>query len=108
MASRHDCLKIERDEREITDPELYLFYDIKECLLVKIRDLWLELGEFAFWLGFNRMVRDLSGLSGMRNHDNTQLLNDLIEILRKYDHEFYLKYGRCEKKLMSSKVVRLI
>ena len=54
------------------------------------------------------MVRDLTGLSGMRNHDNTQLLNDLIEILRKYDHEFYLKYGRCEKKLMSSKVVRLI
>jgi hypothetical protein len=44
MANKHECLKVEIDGSHITDPELYLFYDIKECLLLKLRDLWLELG----------------------------------------------------------------
>jgi hypothetical protein len=41
MANKHECLKVEFDGSRITDPELYLFYDIKECLLLKLRDLWL-------------------------------------------------------------------
>lgn len=41
MSRKHECLKIEVDGKEIMDPELYLFYDIKECLLLKLRDLWL-------------------------------------------------------------------
>jgi hypothetical protein len=41
MAGRHECLRVEVDGARITDPELYLFYDIKECLLLKLRDLWL-------------------------------------------------------------------
>jgi hypothetical protein len=44
MAKKHQCLKADVEGNKITDPELYLFYDIKECLLIKLRDLWLELG----------------------------------------------------------------
>ncbi len=67
MTSKHECLKVEVDGSHITDPELYLFYDIKECLLLKLRDLWLELGEFAFVLGFHEMITELGRLEGLRN-----------------------------------------
>jgi hypothetical protein len=41
MTSKHPNLAIDVDGSKITDPELYIFYDIKECLLLKLRDLWL-------------------------------------------------------------------
>ena len=44
MGNKNPCLAIDKDDSKINDPELYLLYDIKECLLVKLRDLWLELG----------------------------------------------------------------
>ena len=44
MSNKYECLKVDVDGSKIIDPELYLLYDIKECLLLKLRDLWLELG----------------------------------------------------------------
>ena len=44
MSAKYECLRIDKEGHNINDPELYLLYDIKECLLVKLRDLWLELG----------------------------------------------------------------
>lgn len=62
MSKKHECLRVEVEGSQITDAELYLFYDIKECLLMKLRDLWLELGEFAFVLGFHEMINELGRL----------------------------------------------
>jgi hypothetical protein len=30
---------------------------VKECLLIKIRDIWLELGEFALLKGLEELSR---------------------------------------------------
>jgi hypothetical protein len=85
MAKTHECLGVDKDGSQIVDPELYLLYDVKECLLVKLRDLWLELGEFAFALGFHEMNVELSRLTGMRNPENTKLLEQVKILLRAYD-----------------------
>lgn len=89
MASRHDCLKLNRDSKEIHHPELFFFYDIKECLLNKIRDLWLELGEYVMCLALGDLITQLNNVSGLKDPANEQLLNDVIKILLR--HEIKLK-----------------
>ena len=108
MARKHECLRVEVEGSQISDAELYLFYDIKECLLMKLRDLWLELGEFAFTLGFRAMIKELASLEGLRNAENTQLLKDILDLLRKHDHVLNEEFGKCEKRFMSQKVIQLI
>lgn len=101
MSKKHECLRVEVDGSQITDAELYLFYDIKECLLMKLRDLWLELGEFAFVLGFREMINELGRLEGLRNAENTQLLKDILDLLRRHNRVLNDEFGRCEKQYMS-------
>lgn len=67
MGKANESLKVDVDGSKLSDPELYLLYDIKECLLLKLRDLWLELGEYAFTLGFHEMIVELNRLTGLRN-----------------------------------------
>lgn len=92
---------MEVEGSQISDAELYLFYDIKECLLMKLRDLWLELGEFAFVLGFHEMINELGRLEGLRNTENTQLLKDILDLLRKHYRALNEEFGKCEKQYMS-------
>ena len=51
---------------------------------------------------------EISRLSGLRNQENTKLLEEVKIILKEYDLQFRAKYGMCEKKYMSAKLIRLI
>lgn len=84
MGKRHDCLKINSSLKEIHHPELFFFYDIKECLLKKIKDLWLELGEYVMCLALGDMITQLNNVTGIKDQVNQQLLNDIIKILLKH------------------------
>ena len=41
LASQDKTLGIEADKNEISSLEHLVFYDLKECLLIKLRDIWL-------------------------------------------------------------------
>lgn len=51
---------------------------------------------------------ELSRLTGLRNQENTLLLDQVKQVLREYDFKFKQKFGRCEMQYFSSKIVRLI
>lgn len=44
LKSSEEKLGLEVSPSTLSDIDLLLFYDVKECLLIKLRDIWLELG----------------------------------------------------------------
>jgi DNA-binding transcriptional regulator GbsR (MarR family) len=54
------------------------------------------------------MITELGRLEGLRNLQNTELLKDVLELLKKHYYGLAEKYGQCRTEFMSSKVVKLI
>lgn len=54
------------------------------------------------------MINELGRLDGLRNTANTSLLKEVVEVLRRHFRELSQEYGKCEKRFMSAKVIRLI
>jgi hypothetical protein len=86
---------------------LLVFYDIKECLLIKIRDIWLELGEFAFSMALEELYTQLSKVM-LKNEENKLIQKKVIEILGRYIVIFNGRYPECRKEYCSGKVKELI
>ena len=84
MASRHECLKLNCAAKEIHQAELFFFYDIKECLLNKIKDLWLQLGQYVMCMALGDLITQLNNIAGLKDPANEILLNDIIKILLKH------------------------
>jgi hypothetical protein len=103
-------LKIDRDSKEITHPELFFFYDIKECLLNKIRDLWLELGEYVMCMALGDLITQLNTVTGLKDPANEQLLNDIIKILLRHELKLkeVLEFSQMSHKYLSAKLLKLI
>lgn len=87
--------------------DLLLFYDLKECLLIKLRDIWLELGEYAFTLAFWELLNTLYRIK-LKDEKNKLILKEVVDILRKYAEDYQERYGHCESRFFSAKVNKLI
>ena len=80
----------------LSDIDLLLFYDVKECLLIKLRDIWLELGEFAFTLAFTELLAVLQKIV-LKSEENKAILAEVINILLEHAAFFRKKYGQCKR-----------
>ena len=105
--SKEEKLGLEVNPNTLSDIDLLLFYDVKECLLIKLRDIWLELGEYAFTLAFTELIATLHKIV-LKGEEHKAILSEVLTILLKYSEEFGRSYGHCIRKFFSAKVNKLI
>lgn len=76
----------------------------------KIKDLWLELGEYVMCLALGDLITQLNNVTGLKDPLNEQLLKDIIKIMLR--HEIVLKekleFNTMPEKYFSAKLLKLI
>lgn len=63
-------------------------------MLTKLRDVWLELGEYAFVLAFEDLYLDLGNIV-FKTEENKASLNQIKEIIKEYIIVYQKKFGIC-------------